>query len=171
MLYHSRLMRIVGGVLSVICLLFLAPLAVEAQQVAESRRTAITQAVEAVSPAVVTVQVEETRRVRNPRFAPYDDAYVQYFLRQSPYRDERVQGVGSGFVVSADGYVVTNDHVVGEATAIDVLFPDGRSIEDYVARIYDFRPGDTVRLRLLRDGESREVSLRIGRRDEGGSGR
>ena len=96
--------------------------------VAESRQTAITRAVEAVSPAVVTVNVEETRRVRDPRFAPYDDAYVRYFLRQSPYREERVQGTGSGFVVSPDGYVVTNEHVIGAADEIEVLFPDGRSM-------------------------------------------
>ena len=96
--------------------------------VAPSRRTAITRAVKQVSPSVVTVNVEETQRVRDPRFAPYDDAYVRYFLRQSPYREERVQGTGSGFVVSPDGVVVTNEHVVGTAGEIEVLFPDGRSM-------------------------------------------
>lgn len=98
-------------------------------QVTDARRTAITRAVERVSPAVVTVNVRETRRVRDPRFEHYDDAYVRYFLRQSPYREEQVQGTGSGFVVSPDGYVVTNEHVVGGAENIEVLFPDGRSME------------------------------------------
>jgi serine protease Do len=84
--------------------------------------------VAAVSPAVVTVTVRETLRVRDPRFEPFDDAYVRRFLHESPYRDEPVEGTGSGFVVSPDGYVVTNEHVVGEARAIDVLFPDGRTL-------------------------------------------
>ena len=128
-------MRLCGVFLFVV---LLAPLPVLAQQpapsskpsvqVSESRRTAITQAVETVSPAVVTVNTEETQRVRDPRFAPYDDAYVRYFLRQSPYREERVQGTGSGFIVSPDGYVVTNEHVVGTADEIEVLLPDGQSL-------------------------------------------
>jgi serine protease Do len=105
-----------------------APAPTSASEVAPSRQTAITRAVEEVSPAIVSVSVEERRRVRDPRFAPYDDAYVQYFLRQSPYREERVRGTGSGFVISPDGYVVTNEHVVGEAGEIEVLFPDGRSM-------------------------------------------
>ncbi len=37
------------------------------------------------------------------------------------------------------------------------------SRNDYVARIYDFRPGDRVRVRLVRDGELRELTLEIGR--------
>ena len=97
-------------------------------EVAQSRRTAITRAVQVVSPSVVTINVEETKRVRDPRFDAYDDAYVRYFLRQSPYREERVQGTGSGFIVSPDGYVVTNEHVIGAADEIEVLFPDGRSM-------------------------------------------
>jgi serine protease Do len=131
-------MRFRTALLSLAATILLAPPSAWAQQaprtspssaqVAQSRRTAITQAVEAVSPAVVTVNTEKTERVRDPRFAPYDDAYVRYFLRQSPYREERVQGVGSGFVVSPDGYVVTNEHVVGTADEIEVLFPDGRSL-------------------------------------------
>jgi serine protease Do len=96
--------------------------------VAESRRTAVTEAVAAVSPAVVTVSVQQTQVVRDPRFEGYDDAYVQYYLRQSPYRREEVQGTGSGFVVSPDGYIVTSDHVVGAADSIRVHFPDGRAL-------------------------------------------
>lgn len=99
---------------------------VDTGEVADSRRTAITKAVAAVAPAVVTVNVEESRQIRDPRFDAYDDAYVRYFLRQSPYREERFQGTGSGFVVSPDGYVVTNEHVIGDADTIDVLFPDGQ---------------------------------------------
>jgi len=38
-------------------------------------------------------------------------------------------GQGSGFVVSADGYIVTNHHVVGEADNINVTFSDGRELE------------------------------------------
>jgi len=114
----------------------LVPVAAEAQKasaeedtVAQSRRTAITEAVETVSPAVVTVTVQETRVMRDPRFQEYDDAYVYDFLKQSPYRAEAVQGTGSGFVVSPDGYIVTNEHVVGGATGIEVLFPDGQALD------------------------------------------
>jgi serine protease Do len=37
--------------------------------------------------------------------------------------------------------------------------------EDYVARIYDYRPGDTVRLTVLRDGTPKELTMRIGREE------
>jgi serine protease Do len=40
-----------------------------------------------------------------------------------------------------------------------------RDRDDYVARIYDFRPGDTVTVQLRRDGRSIELPLRIGRAD------
>jgi len=93
--------------------------------VEQSRRTAITTAVEAVSPAVVNVSTEGTQYIRDPRLAPYDDEFVRYFLRRSPYRAERVRGTGSGFVVSPDGVVVTNEHVLGSADEIEVFFPDG----------------------------------------------
>jgi serine protease Do len=40
-----------------------------------------------------------------------------------------------------------------------------RTREDYVARIYDFRPGDTVRLTVLRNGTRTELTMRIGREE------
>ena len=95
-----------------------------------SRQTAITRAVEHVAPAVVSINVIEVRqvRVRDP-FA--GDPFFEYFFGQQGQRtqQQQVQGVGSGFVVSPDGYIVTNDHVAGNAAKITVSFPDGRELE------------------------------------------
>jgi len=94
-------------------------------EIASSRRTAITRAVEAASPAVVSVNVIEVRnvRVRDP-FANFDALFGR---RPQPDRvyQQQVQAVGSGFIISADGYIVTNDHVAGNATKITIAFADG----------------------------------------------
>ena len=88
------------------------------------RRTAVTDAVGAASPGVVSINVIEVRqvRVRNP-FADFFGGVP------SGVYDQQVQGLGSGFVVSADGYIVTNDHVAGNASKITVAFPDGRQLD------------------------------------------
>ncbi|PLX31078.1 MAG: 2-alkenal reductase [Ignavibacteria bacterium] len=83
--------------------------------IAESRRNAITRAVEHVSPAVVGINVTE---IRERRMHPF---WRMYFGEQyTP-----VQSVGSGFVISEDGYIVTNDHVAGRADRIVVTMTDG----------------------------------------------
>jgi len=95
-----------------------------------SRRTAITRAVEVATPAVVSINVIEVQqvRVRDPWAG---DPFFEYFFgrRGDQIRERRVQGVGSGFVVSPDGYIVTNDHVAGNATVITVSLPDGTELE------------------------------------------
>ncbi|MDX1420756.1 MAG: trypsin-like peptidase domain-containing protein [Rubricoccaceae bacterium] len=93
-----------------------------------TRRTAITRAVEAATPAVVSINVIEERTVRYRD--PFADFFDQFYGRRPTdrvYRQE-VQGVGSGFVISPDGYIVTNDHVAGNATRITVAFPDGSQL-------------------------------------------
>jgi serine protease Do len=99
-------------------------------EIARSRQTAITRAVDVATPAVVSINVIEVQqvRVRDP-FA--GDPLFEYFFgrRQPQIRERRVQGVGSGFVISPDGYIVTNDHVAGNATVITVSFPDGTELE------------------------------------------
>lgn len=106
------------------------PRAAVADELYQSRQTAITRAVEHAAPAVVSINVIEVRqvRVRDP-FA--GDPFFEYFFgrRDGQVRQQQVQGVGSGFVVSPDGYIVTNDHVAGNATRIMVSFPDGREME------------------------------------------
>jgi serine protease Do len=91
--------------------------------VSASRRTAITDAVARVAPSVVTVQTEVMERVPA-------DVFEQYFGGRSGQR--AAAGLGSGFIVRADGAVVTNAHVVAGATRISVAMKDGTT---YPARL------------------------------------
>ncbi|MDX1622543.1 MAG: trypsin-like peptidase domain-containing protein [Gemmatimonadota bacterium] len=91
-----------------------------------SRRNAIVAAADRVGPAVVSVSVVSTQVVRDR--SPFEDPFFRGFEFLFPPRERlrRVQGLGSGFVVSHDGYVVTNQHVVAGATRIVVTLLDGR---------------------------------------------
>ncbi len=97
-------------------------------EIASSRRTAITRAVEVVAPAVVSINVRSVERVRVRD--PFDDFFAPFFGQTRPRIMERpVQNSGSGFVISADGYIVTNDHVAGNADEVTVAFPNGETLE------------------------------------------
>ena len=96
----------------------------------QSRRTAITRAVEVVAPAVVSVSVTQVQRVQV--VDPYmSDPFFQYFFGRRGYRtmERQIHSVGSGFLVSPDGFLVTNDHVVSEAVEVKVSMPDGRTFD------------------------------------------
>lgn len=97
-----------------------------AGQVETSRRTAITRAVEAASPAVVSVNVTEVREYVQ-RASPIEELF---YGRRIPDRviQQEVKGLGSGFVISEDGYIVTNDHVAGNAAEITIAFADGSTM-------------------------------------------
>ena len=86
-----------------------------AASVSESRRTAITTAVARVASAVVTVQTEAIERVQTDFF--------DWFSGRSQQRV--VPGLGSGFIVAPEGTVVTNAHVVANATRVSVMRRDG----------------------------------------------
>lgn len=90
-----------------------------------SRRNIITQTVERVSPAVVGINVIEIRQFRDPFSYFFDDPFFRQFFGDRPNYRQRVQGLGSGFIISPDGYIVTNDHVAGSASEITVTLTDG----------------------------------------------
>jgi serine protease Do len=84
--------------------------------IAASRRTAITDAVAKVSPAVVTVQTEAVQRVQV-------DPLEAFFGGRSGTQTSN--GLGTGFIIREDGLIVTNAHVVAGATSISVMLRDG----------------------------------------------
>jgi serine protease Do len=99
------------------------PVRPTAQAIGESRRTAIVEAAEKVSPAVVSITVTSTRQA-TPQ-TPFDF----FFVPQSP-REQ--QSFGTGFVIRADGLILTNQHVVSGADRSLVSLPDGT---DHPARL------------------------------------
>jgi serine protease Do len=96
--------------------------------------------VEKVAPAVVSIQVEVDRTMQPsamPRIpAPFRDFFRRfedgpgYGGREfSEPRRFRTQAAGSGFIIDASGYVVTNHHVIDSARTIKVKLSDGREFD------------------------------------------
>lgn len=83
------------------------------------------------APAVITIRAD--RRVRNPQQFPFlDDPFFRGLFGnrgQQPPQERLQQALGSGVVVSADGYILTNHHVVDGAENIKIDMNDGRTFE------------------------------------------
>ena len=79
-------------------------------------------AARAASPAVVSVTATRTAQ-RNPQA---DDPRFRFFFGDGAATQRRV-GLGSGVIVSPEGYLLTNHHVVDQATEIEVQLTDGRT--------------------------------------------
>jgi serine protease Do len=101
--------------------------------------------VDTVRPAVVAIAIEGERKM-DMQNVPMP--FRQFLGEQGP---QKVRGEGSGFVISADGYVLTNNHVVDEASQIVARFADGREVK---ATVVGTDPATDVALLKLAGDES-----------------
>lgn len=95
-------------------------------EVSESRGSAIVLVAEKVGSTVVTINTLTT--VRGTYFDPFYDFFNFFdFYRPMPYHEyeQKVPGMGSGFIISPDGYIMTAEHVVHGVDEISVVLADG----------------------------------------------
>ena len=135
-------------IILVLSLLFSAPLALAEDKagIDTLRQTskAFTEIAGQAKPAVVGIKAEKTVTWSYPTmpdwpfgdsFDPFgDDLFERFFRRQSPRRRQpqqksRQYAQGSGFVISKDGHIITNNHLAQDADKITVIMADGRELK------------------------------------------
>ena len=144
-----------------ILLLFIAPLPAFAQDTnsidtLRQMGKAFAEIAEKVSPAVVSIRAEKTvtqdypairERPFGDPFDPFEDNFFDYFFRRrsprrrSPQRKYQQMAQGSGFIISSDGHILTNNHLVGDADEVTVNLADGR---EFTAKIIGTDPDSEV---------------------------
>jgi len=90
--------------------------------------------VERVKPAVVNISTSKTFKGRGGfgtpfGGSPFGDDFFDRFFGDMPRRDFKQRSLGSGFIISNDGYIFTNNHVVEQADKIRVKISDGKEYD------------------------------------------
>jgi serine protease Do len=119
---------------------------------------------EKASPAVVGIRATRVAhadaRSREYSYEDRGDLFDYFFRRQTPRRDEprepKEVAQGSGFIVTADGFILTNNHLVGEAQEVAVQLGDGRK---FTAKIIGADPETDVAVIKIAAENLRYVEL------------
>jgi serine protease Do len=97
--------------------------------------TAIIEVAKKNIPAVVSIEVTESREVTNPLLPFENDPFFRRFFgvpKMPPKFKQEVKGLGSGMIIDPQGHILTNYHVAGGATKMEVTLADGSK---YPARL------------------------------------
>jgi len=103
---------------------------------------AFTSVAKRASPAVVGIQSTKktTRAIPETPFDPSNEDLFEFFRRRAPReevpgREHTLRAQGSGFIISAEGYIITNNHVVEDADRLTVELVDGRTMDAQVVGV------------------------------------
>ena len=107
---------------------------------AQARPTNLADLVDSVADAVVNISATQTVDDKSaqqdvpdlPKGTPFDDMFEQFFKNHgfnNVPRPHKMSSLGSGFVIDPSGVVITNNHVIGDANDIVVIFTDGRKLK------------------------------------------
>src|SRR5580692_5262261 len=117
--------------------------------------------VKKVSPAVVNIATRGTIHEKGPQNSLFDDPFFRRFFdvpQDSGPRERPFQSAGSGVIFDAKaGYIVTNAHVVENASEITVTLQDGRDLKAEV--VGSDEPSDVAVLKVKSDGTLVQISL------------
>ena len=120
---------------------------------------------EAVSPSVVNISTEKTETVTRAPLSPFlnDPFFRQFFgdqFKQQEPRERKSVSLGSGVIISSDGYILTNNHVIKNADKIKVLLSDKR---EFIGKLVGADPKtDLSVIKIEAEGLS---SIEIGNSD------
>lgn len=131
-----------------------------APSIDQSRRSAIVEAAERVGPAVVAVHTL-SRQVVQAR-SPFEGHFFQDFFAPRFY-EKPVTGMGSGVILDARGYLVTNDHVIAGAEQLRVSLSDGRSFN---ADLVGVASSNDLALLRIQDPPENLPSAKLGNSDD-----
>ena len=84
------------------------------------------------TPAVVHIRTTYEGRTSSMRRNPFEDMFRDFFGERYEYREREApkrRGSGSGVIMTSDGYILTNNHVVEDASEIEVLLNDNRTFK------------------------------------------
>lgn len=136
-----------------------------AETLAQQTSKDFTSVAKSAIPAVVTIKVKtgkHTSTHEDSEFGDYDDFFQRFFSHKYKNQpSEPSMGQASGFIISPEGLILTNSHVVQDATDIQVLLEDGR---DFPAKVIGVDPNTEVALIKI-DGEKLPF-LRLGNSDK-----
>ena len=95
--------------------------------------TGVEKVAEKVGPTVVSVKTEKTEHYRARSFgSPFQDEFFGQFFEDFfggiPESEFKSRGLGSGVIINAQGFILTNEHVIEGADKITVMLPDGREL-------------------------------------------